>query len=98
MNAPYASGSLLYRSREVGAPGGKRLRSEVTTRRPISSCTSKTLSSTKSCVSAKAIFCVTPSNSWSETRHCPPRFWTLPCSTCRTPRSRHAPAGSAPAT
>ena len=45
MNALYASGSLLYRSRDVGTADGNRLCSDSTTRRPISSWTSNTLSS-----------------------------------------------------
>ena len=51
MNSLYASGSLLYRSRDFGTAGGNRFRSDSTTWRPISSCTSKTLSRTKSCCS-----------------------------------------------
>ena len=45
MNSLYASGSLLYRSRDLGTARGNRLCSDSTTRRPISSWTSNTSSS-----------------------------------------------------
>ena len=44
MNSSYASGSLLYRSRDFGTARENRLCSDSTTRRPISSCTSNTFS------------------------------------------------------
>ena len=72
-------------------------RSDSTTWRPISSCTSKTFSSTKSCCSEEMLFCVIASKRCIETRQCAPSFWTFPCKRWRIPRSRHARAGSVPA-
>ena len=62
MNSLYASGSLLYRSRDFGTAGGNRLCSDSATRRPISSWTSNTLSRSKSYFSDSVTFCVVASN------------------------------------